>query len=117
LRSISRTSAEHYTWGENCDGWRLVKNASLSIIEEEMPAGASEVRHYHRQSQQFFYILSGEAIVEIEGESHALGTGEGIHIAPNAAHLIRNGSEQPVRFLVISQPASHGDRIAAPSTE
>jgi oxalate decarboxylase/phosphoglucose isomerase-like protein (cupin superfamily) len=36
----------------------------LSVIEEQMPSGASEVRHYHRNAQQFFFILSGQATLE-----------------------------------------------------
>ncbi len=24
---VSRDNAEHYTWGENCEGWSLVRNA------------------------------------------------------------------------------------------
>jgi mannose-6-phosphate isomerase-like protein (cupin superfamily) len=65
--TISRENARHYVWGENCDGWRLLQSASLSVIEEHMPPGASEVRHFHRRAQQFFFILSGEAMMETEG--------------------------------------------------
>lgn len=57
MHRISKDTAEHYTWGGNCDGWHLVKNAELSIIEERMPSGTAEVRHFHQRAQQFFYIL------------------------------------------------------------
>ena len=36
IHSISRENAEHYVWGEICDGWHLVKDAKLSVIEEQM---------------------------------------------------------------------------------
>ena len=39
----------------------------------------------------------------------------GIHVASGVRHQIRNVSKQPVRFLVISQPASHGDRVVVAS--
>jgi len=64
---ISKANAEHYLWGTRCDGWHLVKNPNLSVIQERMPAGASEVRHFHHRSQQFFYMLSGEAAMEVQG--------------------------------------------------
>jgi len=64
---IRRASAEHYTWGSNCDGWHLVKDAKLSVIQEQMPPGTAEVLHYHGEAQQFFYLLSGEAELEVEG--------------------------------------------------
>lgn len=108
---ISRENAEHYRWGNDCDGWHLVKDKNLSVIEEFIPSGASEARHYHEKAQQFFYILSGEVIMEIEGSSTLVRAGSGIRVPPGMHHQISNPSSGAVRFLVISQPPSHGDRI------
>ena len=109
---VSRSNAEHYDWGNKCDGWHLVRDAALSVIEECMPPGTAEVRHHHQKAQQFFYILSGEALMEIEGQSISFRTGEGIHIPPGSRHQISNPSSALLRFLVISHPPSHGDRVS-----
>jgi mannose-6-phosphate isomerase-like protein (cupin superfamily) len=109
--SVNRDNAEHYRWGMDSDGWHLVKDADLSVIEECMPPGAAEVRHHHERAQQFFYILSGEVLMEVEGETMLLGAGHGIRIMPGVRHQVRNPSTGEVRFLVVSQPPSHGDRI------
>jgi len=109
--SVSRDNAEHYRWGVDCDGWHLVKDKQLSVIEEFMPPGAAEIRHHHERSQQFFYILTGEVLMEINGENMLIPAGSGIRILPGTRHQIRNPSSSPVRFLVVSQPPSHGDRI------
>ena len=108
---VSRENAEHYRWGVDCDGWHLVKDKQLSVIEEFMPPGAAEVRHHHERSQQFFYILDGEVLMEMNGENVLIPAGSGVRILPGTRHQIRNPSSAPVRFLVISQPPSHGDRI------
>src|ERR1700704_4823336 len=110
MKTISRAASEHYTWGQNCDGWHLVKDASLSVIQERMSPGTSEVRHFHQIAQQFFFILLGDAVMEVNGENIAIHTGEGLHIPPGVPHQIQNLSNNPVDFLVISQPPSHGDR-------
>lgn len=110
-KSVSRETAEHYVWGDACDGWHLVKDPSLSVMEERMPPGTTEARHHHQRAQQFFFILAGEASMEIEGEMIHLSSGEGVRVTPGKRHQIRNDSGAPVRFLVISQPPSHGDRI------
>jgi mannose-6-phosphate isomerase-like protein (cupin superfamily) len=68
MHSVRRAAAEHYTWGDRCDGWHLVKDERLSVIEEQMPPGTSEVLHYHGQSQQFLFVLSGEAMMSVKGE-------------------------------------------------
>jgi mannose-6-phosphate isomerase-like protein (cupin superfamily) len=108
---VSRDNAEHYRWGVDCDGWYLVKDKQLSVIEEVMPPGAAEIRHYHERSQQFFYILTGEVLMEINGENALIPAGSGVRILPGTRHQIRNPSSSPVRFLVVSQPPSRGDRI------
>jgi mannose-6-phosphate isomerase-like protein (cupin superfamily) len=108
---VSFATAERYAWGNNCDGWHLVKDAALSVIEEQMPAGSTEVVHFHERAQQFFFVLSGEAVMEVDGQQVRLTAREGIHVRPGVRHQIRNVSPEPVRFLVISQPPSHGDRV------
>jgi mannose-6-phosphate isomerase-like protein (cupin superfamily) len=108
---ISRVNAEHYVWGQQSDGWRLVRDPKLSVIEEQMQLETSEALHYHEVAQQFFYMLSGEAVMEIDGRDLRLAAGEGVHVPPGALHRIRNESQGPIRFLVISQPPSHGDRV------
>ncbi len=108
---ISKETAEHYVWGSHCDGWHLVKDSELSVIQERMPPGAFEVRHFHNRAQQFFYILSGEAAMEVDGRLLTLRAGEGLRISAGLVHQLRNNSRADLRFLVISQPPSHGDRV------
>jgi mannose-6-phosphate isomerase-like protein (cupin superfamily) len=110
ITAISKATAEHYTWGNGCDGWHLVKKPQLSVIQERMPAGTAEVRHFHHHAQQFFYVLAGEAAVEVDDRPMVLGAGEGIWIPAGTSHQMRNDSGEEVHFLVISQPPSHGDR-------
>ncbi len=107
----SIATAPSYTWGEACTGWHLVKNTQLGVIQETMPSGTAEVRHYHQQAQQFFYILHGEATFELAGATLRLGPGEGVHVAPGQPHQLRNDSAEALGFLVVSTPHAHGDRI------
>src|SRR5271167_1551677 len=90
IRIISTNTADHYKWGgdlgTDCDGWHLVKTPNLSVIEEFMPTGTSERRHYHRHARQFFYVLEGVLTLEIEGKDHVLQAGEGIEISPGQPH-------------------------------
>jgi mannose-6-phosphate isomerase-like protein (cupin superfamily) len=108
---ISTASAEHYTWGDNCVGWYLVRTPELNIIEELMPSGTSETRHHHERARQFFFVLEGELTMEIEHHEFLLKAGEGIEIAPGQQHQAMNRGRAPLRIVVTSQPPSHGDRI------
>ena len=108
--TVSRENAEHYRWGNDCDAWYLVRDSQLHVIEEVMPPGAAEIRHHHKVAQQFFFILSGEVLMEIEGQTTLVRAGSGIRVLPGEHHQIRNPSSSPVRLLVVSHPPSHGDR-------
>lgn len=106
----STATAEHYAWGEVSDGWHLVHAEGLSVIEERMPPGAREQRHFHTKARQFFYVLEGELTMEVEGRRHALRARQGLEIVSGEAHQAMNASEAEVRFLVISAPPAQGDR-------
>jgi quercetin dioxygenase-like cupin family protein len=108
---LSTRNAEHYSWGAGCDGWHLIKQPDLSVIEERMPSGAREVRHHHVHSRQFFYCLAGELTLEVEYHEFTLRPGDGIEILPGQRHQAINRSHADTGILVISQPPSHGDRV------
>ena len=111
MSTVSLKNAEHYVWGEQCDGWHLLNSPGLSVIQEHVPAGAGEVRHYHRNSQQFFFVLSGMASIEIEDETTIVPAGQGLHVPAGKIHRLSNAHSELLEFLVISAPHSHGDRI------
>ncbi len=108
---ISIENAEHYIWGEICDGWHLLKREDMSIIQERVPAGGAEVMHYHTKARQFFYILHGEGTMTFEDHQAVLLQGDGIEIAPNVRHQFQNRSNSDVYFLVVSAPTTRGDRV------
>jgi mannose-6-phosphate isomerase-like protein (cupin superfamily) len=110
LQMIDRSSAEHYVWGEVCDGWRLVDRENLAVIAERVPPGAQETRHFHSKARQFFYILRGCAVIEADGARMPLSEGQGLEIPSNIPHQFLNESNEDVHFLVISQPTTRGDR-------
>lgn len=111
---IDRQTAEHYPWGDGCDGWHLLKAPGLSVIQERVPPGRSEVRHFHHHAHQFFYVLAGKATLEVGGEVLELLPQQGCSVPPGTPHRLSNGEDVDLEFLVVSAPPSHGDRVAAP---
>ncbi|RDC65155.1 cupin domain-containing protein [Adhaeribacter pallidiroseus] len=107
----SIANAEHYIWGDNCEGWHLVKTPALSIIQERMPADTSEKLHYHALAQQFFFILAGTATFIVDGKTFIISAPQGLHILPGQVHQILNQTDTDLLFTVTSQPTSRGDRI------
>ena len=108
---ISSATAKHYTWGQTCDGWFLVRSPELTIIQERVPPGGFEVRHYHERAWQFFFVLSGQATLEVGGRICVLGPLQGLEVAPGRPHQLRNHGGGDLVFTVTSRPNSHGDRV------
>ncbi|HEY3331873.1 MAG TPA: cupin domain-containing protein [Capsulimonadaceae bacterium] len=108
-KSIS--TAEHYKWAETCDGWHLLERDDFSVIEERVPPGKSESFHFHDAARQFFFVLEGEATLEVCDEVIKLGKHEGFEVPPRLSHQLRNESFADTVFLVMSVPKSHGDRF------
>lgn len=107
---ISPADSEHYIWGDVCEGWRLLKHSEMSVVQERVPAGATEVKHFHTLARQFFYVLSGTASIEFDTRSVSFSTGQGIHVPPGVPHRFYNATSEDVIFLVISAPTTEGDR-------
>jgi mannose-6-phosphate isomerase-like protein (cupin superfamily) len=103
-------NSEHYTWGDVCEGWHLLKRDDVSVIQERVLPGKSETTHFHKLSRQFFFVLEGDATVVTDSQNVVLTKHQGVEIPPGVPHQFRNGSSSDVSFLVISVPKSHGDR-------
>ncbi|OFY48724.1 MAG: cupin [Bacteroidetes bacterium GWF2_41_31] len=108
--NIDKYMAEHYLWGDHCDCWVLADTEELSIKQESMPSGAKEKLHFHTYAQQFFFILKGTATFYIDSTSEIVNEQKGILIPPKTAHYIANNTNEPIDFLVISQPSTNNDR-------
>jgi mannose-6-phosphate isomerase-like protein (cupin superfamily) len=106
----STQNGEHYVWGEVCDGWHLLKESDLSVIQERVPPGKGESRHFHSKARQFFFVISGTATMEFEAGTVTFSAGQGLHVAPGSSHRFVNASQDEVVFIVVSAPTTRGDR-------
>ena len=107
----NKENAEHYTWGDGCDGWRLLSREDLSVIQERIPPGLGEVMHYHTRARQLFYVIEGQLEIEHSGQTSLLAPGDSLEIAPMQPHCVTNTSDADAHFLVISSPSTTSDRV------
>ena len=54
---------------------------------------------------------TGQGVIEVGCHVLSLSAGQDLRIPPGTPHRFRNKSSKPARFLVISRPPSHGDRV------
>lgn len=79
-----------------------------SLAEATLPAGAATQRHYHKVSEEFYFILEGRGDMELDGDRRVLGPGDAVLIPAGAWHTIEALS--PLRMLCCcAPPYSHED--------
>ncbi|MFK7850276.1 MAG: cupin domain-containing protein [Akkermansiaceae bacterium] len=83
-----------------------VKNQSLA--EARVPAGGATERHYHKDSEEFYYILDGRGEIEIDGSVEKVEPGDAILIPAGAWHTIQ-ATEELVFLCCCAPPYRHED--------
>lgn len=79
-----------------------------SLAEASMKPGQATDRHYHRQSEEFYFLLEGEALMEIDGETREVGPGDAVLIPAGCWHQITARTD--LRFLCCcAPPYEHSD--------
>lgn len=82
--------------------------ANQSLAEATMATGQSTDRHYHKLSEEFYFLLEGTGRMEIDGTTQDVGPGDAILIPAGARHQIT--AHTPLRFLCCcAPPYDHAD--------
>jgi quercetin dioxygenase-like cupin family protein len=87
---------------------------SFSLWEAVFPPGAGAPPHTHAREDEAFYVLSGELVIESEGEApHHIAPGGFFFGARGRRHAVRNVGNEPARALILSVPHSGLDQMFA----
>ncbi|MEO5714750.1 MAG: cupin domain-containing protein [Luteolibacter sp.] len=86
--------------------------ANQSLAEATLPVGGETERHYHKVSEEIYYLLTGSGVMEIDGITRNVGPGDAILIPAGKWHQIR--ATEPLQFLCCcAPPYAHGDTYFA----
>jgi len=87
-----------------------VKN--MSIAEARVKPGEITEYHFHRKSQEIYFILEGIGMMEMEGKDKEVRVNDCIFIPAGTKHRIKNIGKRTLRILCQSSPAySHDDTV------
>jgi mannose-6-phosphate isomerase-like protein (cupin superfamily) len=79
-----------------------------SLAEASLPGGSQTQRHYHKVSEEIYFILEGSGTMVINAEQRAVSSGDAILIPAGAWHTIT--AIEPLRFLCCcAPPYAHED--------
>ena len=66
-----------------------------------LPPGSSIGYHTHDTDMEYYYILSGTATVNDNGEITTMGPGEVMVTRDGAGHDITNCTDEPLEFMAV----------------
>jgi mannose-6-phosphate isomerase-like protein (cupin superfamily) len=85
----------------------LVRNQSLA--EAMLAPGQATARHYHRDSEEIYFLLEGGGVMEVDGATREVGKGDAILVSPGARHTLRAGAEGVRLLCCCAPPYRHED--------
>jgi len=91
------------------------RNSSIhkqSLAEARLKPGQKTTPHYHPQTEEIYYILSGKGRMHLADEQRDVGIGDAIAIPPGVAHQIANTGQEMLVFLCCCAPGyEHEDTV------
>ena len=66
--------------------------------------GQSQKPHSHAGADKFYYVLEGEATIQIGEEEQVLAAGRIVLAPSEVVHGVRNASSEPLSLLVFMAP-------------
>jgi quercetin dioxygenase-like cupin family protein len=97
----------------------------LDLIKAEVPVDAQQIHsdrivyhpgdtaapHYHLGSHHLFYVLSGEGLIYVDGESQRLKAGMVAIVGPGEAHWFENDTQDNFTFVEFWAPPPRGETV------
>ena len=87
-----------------------IRNQSLA--EARLEPGGSTQEHYHKLTEEIYYITHGSGRIRIEEQTREIGPGDAIAIPPGQRHKLWNTGPEQLRLLCCCAPAyEHEDTV------
>ncbi len=77
-----------------------------AVYDTSLPPGQVIQPHYHPDSEEIYYVLSGYGIMTIGEEKQEISRGDVVHIPVLASHTLSNTGSVPLRFVTVTVDVS-----------
>jgi quercetin dioxygenase-like cupin family protein len=84
----------------------------ITVAEFVNPPGFAPPLHRHLGEDEMFYVLSGTAQIQCDGDAFIAGPGDFVLLPVGLAHTFAVGADEPWRTLQITAPSGF-ERFAA----
>ena len=106
----SLDSAEPFVTKDGSTIRELHHTEAQSLAEATLEPDQATERHYHRLSEEIYFVVKGSGDMEVDGEHRRIAVGDAVLIPPGAWHTLHNNGTSELRILCCCSPAySHQD--------
>lgn len=89
---------------------KLHHNKNQSLAEAIIPAHTRTALHYHKDSEEIYYVIEGCGEMQLNNEKFMIHPGDSIVIKPGSHHGLNNPYDKDLVILCCCSPAySHED--------
>jgi mannose-6-phosphate isomerase-like protein (cupin superfamily) len=75
-----------------------------SLAEATLEPDEATQRHYHRATEEIYFVLKGSGRMEVDGETRMVRPGDAILIPAGAWHTLENNGTSELRILCACAP-------------
>ncbi len=115
IRNIDSISAFTTKDGSEIRELLAYRNSCIrhqSLAEARLPPGMSTMPHRHAKTEEIYYILAGQGLMQVDEELSQIGPGDAVAIPPGTRHQITNTGSSVLRFLCCcAPPYEHDDTL------
>jgi mannose-6-phosphate isomerase-like protein (cupin superfamily) len=81
-----------------------------SVAEATLEPDQATERHYHRATEEIYFVVKGSGDMEVDGEHKRIAVGDAVLIPTGAWHSLHNNGTSELRILCCcAPPYSHDD--------
>jgi quercetin dioxygenase-like cupin family protein len=101
---------------ERTGSWSLVRKTldcqalGVNLVEIEPGSSIPEHDETGRDQEELFFVVSGDALLVIEGQDHPAPAGTFARLDPELRRTVRNTGSEPAVVLIVSAPRTSGYR-------
>ena len=108
IESVNR--AEPFVTKDGSTIRELHRTEVQSLAEATLEPDQATERHYHRLSEEIYFVVKGSGDLEVDGEHKRIAVGDAALIPPGAWHTLHNNGTSELRILCCcAPPYSHED--------
>jgi quercetin dioxygenase-like cupin family protein len=84
-------------------------DGALAAFHLVAPPMSGPPRHVHSREDEWFYVLEGELVFELDGERRTVEAGGSVWLRRGVVHAYQNFTDREARLLIVTTPGAFSD--------